>query len=99
MKKNHDHGNENTTNKHAISQAKDTSNHIQNLNWKENAANVHNERVQSTMKDLQQKINDAKNSENKGEVIQNAVFEMLQNMGMNIPADVKEKIKNTRGKK
>ena len=31
--------------------------------------------------------------------IQNAVFEMMQNMGLKIPPDVIDKIKNTRGEK
>ena len=69
------------------------------MNRQENAVNVNNDTMQSAMKDLQQKISDAKNSENKGEVIQNAVFEMMQNMGLKIPPEVIDKIKNTRGEK
>ena len=99
MKKNHDQGKQNTTNKQAKFQAKDTSKNVQSLNRQENAVNVNNDTMQSAMKDLQQKISDAKNSENKGEVIQNAVFEMMQNMGLKIPTDVIDKIKNTRGGK
>lgn len=68
-------------------------------NHQENAVNVNQDTIQSAMKDLQQKINDAKNSENKGEVIQKAVIEMMQNMGLKIPPDVIDKIKNTRGEK
>ena len=37
-------------------------------NRQENAVNVNQDTMQSAMKDLQQKISDAKNSENKGEV-------------------------------
>ena len=69
------------------------------MNRQENAVNVNQDTIKSAMKDLQQKISDAKNSENKGEVIQNAVFEMMQNMGLKIPPDVIDKIKNTRGGK
>ena len=80
-------------------QVKDTSKNVQSLNRQENAINVNNDTMKSAMKDLQQKISDAKNSENKGEVIQKAVFEMMQNMGLKIPTDVIDKIKNKRGGK
>ena len=55
--------------------------------------------MKSAMKDLQQKIQSAKGGENKGEAIQNAVFEMMQNMGMKIPPEVIEKMKNKGGEK
>ena len=99
MNNNNDQENKSTTNKQAKSQAEETSKIVQNLNRQENAVNVNNDTMQSAMKDLQQKISDAKNSENKGEVIQNAVFEMLQNMGLKIPTEVIDKIKDTRGGK
>jgi len=99
MNNNNDQENKSTTNKQAKSQAEETSEIVQNLNRQENTVNVNNDTMQSAMKDLQQKISDAKNSENKGEVIQNAVFEMLQNMGLKIPTEVIDKIKDTRGGK
>ncbi len=92
-------GSKTRTNKQAEIQVKDTSDNVPSLNRQENAVNVNNDTMQSAMKDLQQKISDAKNSENKGEVIQNAVFEMMQNMGLKIPPDVIDKIKNKRGGK
>ena len=99
MKKNHDQENKIQQISKLNSQVEDTSKIVQSLNRQENTVNVNNDTMQSAMKDLQQKISDAKNSENKGEVIQNAVFEMMQNMGLKIPTDVIDKIKNTRGGK
>jgi uncharacterized protein YpuA (DUF1002 family) len=99
MTKNNDQGKKNLTYKPAGFQAQDSNKDFQMENRQENAVNVNQDTIKSAMKDLQQKINDAKNSENKGEVIQNAVFEMMQNMGLKIPQNVIEKITNKRGEK
>jgi transcriptional regulator NrdR family protein len=99
MAKNNDQGKKNLTYQQADFKAKDSKKGYQDVKLQENAVNVNQDTIKSAMKDLQQKISDAKNSENKGEVIQNAVFEMMQNMGLKIPPDVIDKIKNTRGEK
>ena len=99
MTKNNDQEKKNATYKPAGFQAQDSNKGFQMENRQENAVNVNNDTMQSAMKDLQQKISDAKNNENKGEAIQNAVFEMLQSMGLKIPPNVIDKIKNTRGEK
>ena len=99
MTKNNDQEKKNATYKPAGFQAQDSNKGFQMENRQENAVNVNNDTMQSAMKDLQQKISDAKNNENKGEAIQNAVFEMLQSMGLKIPPNVIDKINNTRGEK
>ena len=99
MTKNNDQEKKNLTYQQANFKAKDSKKGSQDVKLQENAVNVNQDTIKSAMKDLQQKISDAKNSENKGEVIQNAVFEMMQNMGLKIPPDVIDKIKNTRGEK
>ncbi len=56
--------------------------------------------VKAGIEKLQQTIKGAKDSENKSELIQQAVVEMIQSMGLNIPENVVEQIKNsTRGEK
>jgi hypothetical protein len=96
MTKNNDQEKANVTNK----QAQHFNKNPQMVNSQENAVTVDKDTMQSSMKDLQQKIKDAKNSENREEVIQNAVFEMMQNMGLNIPSDMINKMKSKmRGEK
>jgi predicted unusual protein kinase regulating ubiquinone biosynthesis (AarF/ABC1/UbiB family) len=99
MAKNNDQAKKNLTYQQADFKSKDSKKSSQDVKLQENAVNVNQDTIKSAMKDLQQKISDAKNSENKGEVIQNAVFEMMQNMGLKIPPNVIDKIKNTRGEK
>jgi hypothetical protein len=99
MTKNNDQAKKNLTYQQDNFKSKDSKKGSQDVKLQENAVNVNQDTIKSAMKDLQQKISDAKNSENKGEVIQNAVFEMMQNMGLKIPSDVIDKIKNKQGEK